>query len=118
MPKLYMPPKTFHPDEKDLLMEIQESYMDLINRYLKESSVYVVGDFDEKFWKEIVLSKPKDKILDPVDEFPILLFDKLTHFGVVSIDESPQKEYYYGNSSLSLEDFTRSLLIKAIKLFE
>lgn len=66
----------------------------------------------------MVLSKPKDCILDPVDGFPIILFEKLTHFEVITIYEAGGMEHYFGNTNLSLADFTRALLINAVKLCE
>ena len=64
------------------------------------------------------LSKPKEVILDPQDEFPVILMEKLTHFGAINIEEDAEKEFYYGNSNLSLEEFAKSLLLKAIRKYE
>ena len=110
-----MPKETFDYDERETIDEISENHLDLIKKYIANSEVYVVGRFDKSFWEEVVLSKPKEIILDPADDFPVVLLENLTHFGAITIDEFPEGEQYYGNSSFSLEDFTLRLLYKTVR---
>jgi len=49
MPKLYMPPETFNPEENKLIPDIQEINKEPIQMHLIGSSVYIVGNFDDKF---------------------------------------------------------------------
>lgn len=118
MPKLFMVKKTYDYDEREIIADIEENYIELIKKYITKVDVYIVGRYDEKFWDEVVLSKPKEVILDPQDEFPVILMEKLTHFGAINIEEDAEKEFYYGNSNLSLEEFAKSLLLKAIRKYE
>lgn len=110
-----MPKETFDYDEREVIDEINQNNIDLIKKYISNSEVFVVGRFDKSFWEEVVLSKPKEVILDPADDFSIVLMENLTHFGVITMDEFPDREQYYGNSSLSLEDFTLRLLYKTVR---
>jgi len=118
MPKLFMIKETYDYEERELIPEIEEKYLDLITKYITKIDVYVIGKNDEKFWQEVVLSKPKDSILDPHDEFPVILIEKITHFGAITFEERPNIEYYFGNSNLNLTEFTKLLLLKAIKKYE
>ena len=96
-----MPPETFNPEENKLIPDIQEINKELIQMHLIESSVYILGNFDDKFWADIVLTKPRESVIDSVDGFPILFFKNLTHFGVITIERKSEKEYYFGNSNLN-----------------
>jgi len=49
MPKLYMPPETFNPEENKLIPDIQEINKEPIQMHLIGCSVYIVGNFDDKF---------------------------------------------------------------------
>ena len=118
MPKLFMIKETYDYDEREQIAEIEEKYLDLIEKYIAKTGVYIVGKYDEMFWDEIVLSKPKEIIMDPQDGFPVILIEKLTHFGAITFEEQPDIEYYYGNSNLNIEEFAKILLLIAIKKYE
>lgn len=64
------------------------------------------------------MSKPKEIILDPMDEFPVILIEKISHFASLSFDFLPESEFYYGNSNLKLEEFTKLMLSKSIKKYK
>ncbi|MGI9534857.1 MAG: hypothetical protein ACR2NW_07890 [Thermodesulfobacteriota bacterium] len=114
MPKLIIPKETFDFDERKLIPKIQMKYRDLIEQHIENTEVYVFGKFDGMFWEEVVLSKPREIIFDPIYENPVDSIVSLTHFGAITFEDLPGKEYYYGNKDLKLEEFIKLLLSKAV----
>lgn len=118
MPKLFLIKETYDLDERWTIEVIERKYIELIKKYMKDTEVYVVGTYDKEFWEEVVLSKPKDMILDPHYEFPVTSVEDLTHFGAITFEAHTNQEFYYGNKDLKLEEFAKVLLSKAIAKYE
>lgn len=118
MPRILMPLLTFNSKEKDLISKTTVQNQKLISKYENEVGVYIIGKQDDHFWKRHVLSKATSLILDPYDDFPIRLIEKITHFGVLSFEDENIPEIYYGNASFELEGFVRAMLLKAIEKYE
>ena len=118
MPKLFMIIETYYLDERWTIEVIRSKYMNLIKKHVEDTEVFVFGKYDEEFWKEVVLLKPKEIILDPHYEFPVTSVESLTHFGAITFEKFPDRELYYGNTDLKLEEFTKVLLAKAIVKYE
>ena len=118
MPKLIIPPQTLEKKENELIPKIISFNSKLIKKHEEQASVYIIGKADEGFWKEEVLSKPRDIILDPFDDFPIMLKENLTHFAFFTLENKPDTEFYYGNQSMELAAFAKSILLKAIEKYE
>ena len=117
MSSLKMLEQSFVSDEKILIDSIIKKNADLSKQIEGAAEVCIIGrnlKYDE-FWKnELLDSSNEGKILDPFDDLPIKIVDKIEHLAVVTFLIKDDMEIMFGNTNYQLAEFVRVILIKTI----
>ena len=119
MQELLMPPNSFSSsDEMKQLPVINNMYKRLLDRIDENVDIWIIGNGDKDFW-DTNINTPHhlNKILNPVDLFPMNPKREIKHIGMITHKNNEDISILFGNNDDILSVFVLSVINRAIRMF-